>query len=413
MDQQEAFSEAVFIFEGDGVAAEMLYADFESALSGEAKLESFAASRVAGMYVVIGAGLSIRGVVCFLINVDEDGLLDRSFSIPLRHLANVAGPGPDLGSGPIRLACRSQCPVSWHAHNLWEPEGQGDAHPLVQAQATVRTNRLGYDEPSAQTTTSELDFDVLGDVLDDSLDDLIEGPLLSESAAELAPDEPAPSEAPPQSASLELLPPDAEPAPQAEEPAIATPPPAEPATAKSATPKPPAPKTAPKPAALKAAPKPAAPKPAAPKPAPKPAAPKPALEPVVPKPAVSPSESPSSQSPAGPAGLANGNGRLSNGMPGSGFDDDPYRRQSREMLQRRIERAIGEEGTVNVQKLIIEHSEQIDKLTAKYRQDLEQQQQSYLNQIRDCRDEIQKLKSELRHEQNRNMRLQQLLRGER
>jgi hypothetical protein len=36
----------------------------------------------------------------------------------------------------------------------------------------------------------------------------------------------------------------------------------------------------------------------------------------------------------------------------------------------------------------------------------------YLDQIRNCKDEIQKLKSALRNEQERSRRLQQLLRGE-
>ena len=104
----------------------MLYADFEACLEGRQALESFAASAMTGMYLLIGDGLAVRSVVCFTVNVDENGNLDRGFSIPLRHLATVAGDGPDLGRGPIRLACRSQCSVSWHAHNLWEPEGEGE-----------------------------------------------------------------------------------------------------------------------------------------------------------------------------------------------------------------------------------------------------------------------------------------------
>lgn len=339
MGQQEAFSEAVFIFEGGEIAAEMLYADFEAYLTGKDRLESFAASRVSGMYVVIGVGLSIRSVVCFSINVDEDGLLDQSFSIPLRHLATVAGAGPDLGSGPIRLACRSQCPVSWHAHNLWEPEGEGEAHPLSQAQGAVRRNRLGYDKPAAQSKTDELDFDLIGDVLDDSFDDLFDVP-----------------------------------ATNADPPAEPTPPTLDP-------------------------PNPVPPNPVPPSPAP----------PSQDSPNPAPPRVPTTPS----GGAPNGNGGVANGRSSPELDDDPFRRHSQSMLQRKIERTFGDEGTVSLQKLIIQHSEQLDSLTAKYRRDLEQQQQVYLNQIRGCRDEIQKLKSELRHEQNRNTRLQQLLRGER
>ncbi len=295
MGQQEAFSEAVIIFEGGEIAAEMHFADFEACLAGEAKLEAFAASLITGMYVVIGSGLAIRGVVCFTVNVDEHGTVDSGFSIPLRHLATMAGAGPDLGCGPIRLACRSQCSVSWHAHNLWEPEGEGDTNPLNLAQGAVWRNRLGYNKQLARSADDGFDFDVLESEGDDSFDLPAAG-----DEGELA--------------------------------------------------------------------------------------------------ALTPSF---------------GNSSTANGAAGTnGQEEDRFKRANQEMLQRKIERTFGEDGTVSLQKLIMQHSEQLDSLTAKYRRDLEQQQQVYLDQIRGCRDEIQKLKSELRHEQTRNQRLQQLLRGE-
>jgi hypothetical protein len=306
MDQGEAFSEAVFIFEGGEITEEMHFADFEACLAGDAKLEAFAASVVSGMYVVIGTGLAIRGIVCFDLAIDENGVADSAFSVPLRHLVSVAGAGPDLGCGPVRLACRSQCPVSWHAHNLWEPEGEGDANPLAQAQSTVWVNRLGYNQQTVCSTGSSLDFGVLdqtGDtasgVSSGGLEDLeeVEGRVVNGDAE-------------------------------------ASPPPNGTSTANGTSP------------------------------------------------------------------------------PENVPDDDPFKRHSRSMLQRKIERTFGEDGTVSLQKLLVQHNEQIDALTSKARGDLEQQQQVYLDQIRGCRDEIQKLKSELRHEQTRNQRLQQLLRGE-
>ncbi|GEM_PF-1346257 len=316
MGQEEAFSEAVFIFDGGEIAEEMHFTDFEACLTGEAKLEAYAASVVSGMYVVIGTGLAVRGVVCFSLGIDENGAADSSFSVPLQHLASVAGGGPDLGCGPIRLACRSQCPVSWHAHNLWEPEGDGDANPLAQAQSAVWTNRLGYNQQTVSSQGPSLEFDALHETDDTSFDVSFEG---VEDLGE-AGDAGINSEA--------------------------SPPPNETSTA---------------------------------------------------------NETP----PANGAGTANGT-RESKDVEG----DDPFARHSRNMLQRKIERTFGEEGTVSLQKLIVQHSEQTDALMSKHRADLEQQQQTYLDQIRGCRDEIQKLKSELRHEQARSQRLQQLLRGE-
>jgi hypothetical protein len=295
ISMDEAYSEAVFIFDGGEITEEMHFADFEACLSGNAKLEAFAASVVSGMYVIIGSGLAIRGIVCFNLGIDENGDADPAFSVPLQHLASVAGAGPDLGCGPTRLASRSQCPVSWHAHNLWEPEGEGDDNPLAHAQSVVWTNRLGYNQQTVSSEGSELQFDVLDETDDSSFGVPVESP---------------------EQGDAETLPPE--------------------------------------------------------------------------------------------NGTSSGNGAVA---PESD-PDDPFKRHSQSMLRRKIDRTFGEEGTVSLQKLIVQHSEQMDALTSKHRGDLEQQQRLYLDQIGDCRDEIQKLKSELRHEQTRTQRLQQLLRGD-
>jgi len=275
MSQQDAFAEAVFFFDGEDIAVEMHYAEFESLLNQATTLEQFAASLVRGAYVVVGTGLAIRGMVTFLLRIDENGRADPNFTVPLRHLVRHAGPGPDIGHGSIRLASRTQCSVSWHAMNLWEPEGEGDAHPLRVVQRMVWRNRLALK-------LSKADESPFGDL--PSVD--------------------------------------------------------------GASPDPDAPKAIAK---------------AGPKPAPRKAAAK-----------------------AASANRA----------------DD------------KIDQAFGDEGRISLTQLIQQHNNSVDSLTRKYRLDLEQQQQIYLDQIRGCRDEIQRLKTLLRHEQNRNRRLQQLLRGE-
>ena len=94
MSQQDAFAEAVFFFEGDDISTEMHYREFEALLNQATTLENFAASQVRGAYVVVGTGLAVRGMVSFLLRIDEDGHADRNFSVPLRHLVRHAGPGP-------------------------------------------------------------------------------------------------------------------------------------------------------------------------------------------------------------------------------------------------------------------------------------------------------------------------------
>jgi hypothetical protein len=245
MSQQDAFAEAVLFFERNEVVVEMTYGEFEALLAGAAPLQQFAASIVRAAYVVVGTGLAVRGVVLFLIAIDEEGRADPGFRVPLRHLVRHAGPGPDLGCGPMRLASKSQCSVSWHAHNLWEPEGAGDDHSVSRVQRVIWRNRLG----------------------------------------------------------LRFL-----------------------------------------------------------------------------------------QS-----------------------DDAPFEPTQEGLLaqkEEKIDRAFGDEGRVSLQQLIRQHGQDLDALRRKYRADLEQQQQIYLDQIRGCRNEIQRLKSLLKHEQNRNRRLQSLLRGE-
>lgn len=81
-------------------------------------------------------------------------------------------------------------------------------------------------------------------------------------------------------------------------------------------------------------------------------------------------------------------------------------------LEARLTETFGEEGKLNLESLIRQHNDQLTKVSDRYRGDLERQQQVYLDQIRSCRDEIQKLKAALRNEQQRSRRLQQLLRGE-
>jgi hypothetical protein len=242
--------EIVLLFAADGatVSSEMCYADFESAANHQATLDEHAASIVKAVYGVVGSGLTVRGLVFFLFNVDEEGHVDAAFNVPLRYLVGSAGLGPDLGMGPVRLACRGQCPVPWQSVNLWDPQGEGDSHPAVLTQKAVWRNRLGL-KPMA---TKPIHDDVVCSTI-----------------------------------SEEQL-----------------------------------------------------------------------------------------------------------------------------VLEERLTETFGEDGKVSLQQLITQHTVQLTEVGQKYRVEMEQQQRGYLDQIRDCRDEIQKLKATLRHEQERTRRLQELLRGE-
>ncbi|GIZ12117.1 chromosome partitioning protein ParA [Pseudomonas sp. NCCP-436] len=139
MQNKPQMAEAVMFFSERGICKQMMFPEFEALLDGVVNMPEFADEQLRAAFVVINPRLLIRAVVFFYLDFDEDGRPDRGWNIPLQHLAERAGRGPDLGSGPIRLACRSQCPVSWHQMHLWDP-GQSD---LVQLRDAVKLNQLG------------------------------------------------------------------------------------------------------------------------------------------------------------------------------------------------------------------------------------------------------------------------------
>mgnify|MGYP001811884116 CR=1 FL=1 len=261
MTEQDGYEEAVLLFDADlsGIESEYTSSDFEALTGGGATLSQFAASVVHAAFTVVGSALSVRAMVFFTFKVDEDGLADSNFNLPLRYLADNAGTGPDLGAGPIRLACRGQCPVPWHSVNMWEPVSDPENGSIELVQKVIWRNRLGLRPSAAIDTVLQAD-------------------------------------------NLELV----------------------------------------------------------------------------------------------ENGLASQNGQ----------------RASLKMMEARLTETFGEEGKVNLENLIRQHNERLSEVSSKYRAELAEQQQTYLSQIKDCRDEIQALKSELRNEQQKSRRLQALLRGD-
>jgi len=83
----------------------------------------------------------------------------------------------------------------------------------------------------------------------------------------------------------------------------------------------------------------------------------------------------------------------------------------KQILTEKLTEALGETGKLSLQDIIRLHAEQLEQAKKRYREDVESQQTSYLDQIKSCRSEIHELKVALRQEQGRNRRLQQMLRG--
>ncbi|AFU97418.1 hypothetical protein [Simiduia agarivorans] len=136
-------AEAIYIFSGNKIIREMLYSEFEAILDGYVPIPDFARKQVRAVYVRINSRLAIVAAVFFLIEFDAEGFPDRRWNIPLGQLADTASSGPDLGAGPIRLACASQCAIDWHQPKLWDPNLQTGRNNFSQLKKCASANRLG------------------------------------------------------------------------------------------------------------------------------------------------------------------------------------------------------------------------------------------------------------------------------
>ena len=141
--KNQIYYELVFVLRNDEIAVELTYSEFSKVLNNSSHMAQFAAEKVQCVYAAVSSRLALRGAVCFELQFDEHGAVERKFSVPLRHLMETAGAGPDLGTGPVMLASKSQCSISWQAKNLWEPTGKDADHPLNKVQRALWRNQLG------------------------------------------------------------------------------------------------------------------------------------------------------------------------------------------------------------------------------------------------------------------------------
>ncbi|MNM73961.1 hypothetical protein D3C81_857080 [compost metagenome] len=143
MQKKPQMVEAVVFFNDRGICKEMLYPEFEALLDNIVQMPEYADQQMSLAYLLINPRLMVRAVVLFYLDFDETGQADPGWNLPLRQLADRAGRGPDMGAGPIRLACASQCPVPWHQMHLWDPSLVSGNNHLVMIREAVKRNHLG------------------------------------------------------------------------------------------------------------------------------------------------------------------------------------------------------------------------------------------------------------------------------
>lgn len=139
---QTSVYEAVLFFNDGDIVKEMLYSEFEAVLDRVVEVQEFSSQEVSAVFVTLTSQLGVTATVFFRLGFNAKGEADKNWNLPLRHLADVASKGPDLGAGAIRLACRSQCPMPWHQRHMWDPVMKPEKNSFVAIRDAIRRNRL-------------------------------------------------------------------------------------------------------------------------------------------------------------------------------------------------------------------------------------------------------------------------------
>lgn len=142
--------EAVIVFVDGRIDRQLQYPEFEAVMDGFVPMQELAGCRAQAVYIRINRALHITTCVFFYIDFDPRGMVDKRWNVPLQQLAEAASRGPDLGAGPIALACYSQCPIDWQKSNLWDPLMEPGRNSFVLMKKAVASNLLGLIFPELE-----------------------------------------------------------------------------------------------------------------------------------------------------------------------------------------------------------------------------------------------------------------------
>lgn len=135
---------AVFFMDGSDVSRQMRASEFETFLDGYVGLSDLADTDVKAVFVLMSPDIEIRSLVFFRIYFDDEGQADVHWNMPVEELALKGAKGPDFGSGPIRLVCRSQCPESANPDELWDPDMAPGRNHFQAIRRAVEANGLKF-----------------------------------------------------------------------------------------------------------------------------------------------------------------------------------------------------------------------------------------------------------------------------
>lgn len=134
---------AVVFMKDNKVQREMLFSEFEAVLDSFIPLPELATVDATAVYVEISPQLLIVSAVFFRINFDLEGYPDKTWNVPLDQLIESAAHGPDLGAGPIKLSCYTQCSLPWLQRSLWDPDMTPGVNNFAALKKVIAKNRLG------------------------------------------------------------------------------------------------------------------------------------------------------------------------------------------------------------------------------------------------------------------------------
>ncbi|SDS08601.1 hypothetical protein SAMN05216198_1143 [Halopseudomonas litoralis] len=140
--QKPLLTEAVMFFSEHGISREMLFPEFEALLDGLVAAPECADETIEAVFLQINHRLHVRAAVFITIDFDMEGYVNRLWNLPLRQLAEKASRGPDMGGGPIRLACLGFGDSQYRA-SMWKPRQRGGKADLALIKSAVTRNALG------------------------------------------------------------------------------------------------------------------------------------------------------------------------------------------------------------------------------------------------------------------------------
>jgi len=151
-------AEAVLFFDKGRVIKEVLYSEFQAVLDNYVPMQDLADREMKAVYIRVNSQLHVIAAVFFRIELDYKGFIVKSWNMPLQQFADNSASGPDMGSGPIKLACYSQCSIAWHQKNLWDPVMKSGLNDFITIKKSIKNNNLSLlfkVEPKSSAGLSE------------------------------------------------------------------------------------------------------------------------------------------------------------------------------------------------------------------------------------------------------------------